>query len=156
MVNVSRPYKQRSIRFLQLWNTAGWTVKVYGISAKYQAPPPQLVQAAKAIACQRLPQPAMTDDRYGAAILIVHEGADGDYVLVDWWFGENMLQHHVYAGPEGHTDQLTYVSPQGVGFCVWELSVFAFERQAWIETVLMRPGAPDLDGYFERHLNTTV
>ena len=86
----------------------------------------------------------------------LNESADGDYVLVDWWFGENMLQHSVYATPMGCSERLTYVSPEGVGFCVWELVVFAFEREAWIETVLMRPAAPNLDAYLGRYLNTTV
>ena len=78
MVKVSGPYTPRSVRFLELWETAGWTVKVYDISARHDVPSPGLIQAAKTIAVGRLPPSAVTDEHYGAAILIVHQGADGD------------------------------------------------------------------------------
>jgi hypothetical protein len=156
VIQISRPYQRRPIRFSELWSIDGWAVKVYGISAHGEAPPQALFDAAKTIARQRLPQPAVADDRYGAAFLIVHAGADGDYVLLDWWFGENMLQHHVYAGPVGEPDKLEYISPQGVGFCVWELYVFGFERQAWIDEVLAQPDQPSIQRYVQRQLNVDV
>jgi hypothetical protein len=147
------PYRPRPIRFLELWESAGWTVKVYGISAHGEQPSAELCQAAKQLAQVRLPQPAATDERYGAAILIVNQGADGNYVLIDWWLGENMLQHHVYSAPSGSSEHFHYATPDGLGFCVWELVVYGFERQAWIDTMLAAP-QPSLAAYFERQLTT--
>ena len=156
MIQVTHPYKPRPIRFLELWQVNDWTVKVYGIAATDEHPPQHLVETAKAIARQQLPQPAITPDRYGAAILIAHAGADRNYVLIDWWVGENMLQHHVYASSLAEPDTFTYVSPQGVRFFVWKLVAYYFERQAWIDIVLAHPAVPDLDCYFPQHLNADV
>jgi hypothetical protein len=153
---ITHPYQPRPIRFLKLWQVNGWTVKVYGMAATNERSPQRLVETAKAIARQQLPQPAITSERYGAAILIAHAGTDGNYVLVDWWFGENMLHHHVYASSLAEPDTFIYVSPQGVGFCGWELAVFQFERQAWIDMVLARPTTPDFNAYFAQHLNADV
>lgn len=156
MIPLSGPYRPRPIRFVELWECDGWRVKVYGISARGEQPPTPLIEAAKALARERLPRPAVTDERYGLATLIVHAGADGDYVLVDWWFGENMLQHHVYAGPQDAPERLAYVTPEGVGCCVWELAVLGFERQAWIDAILAQPAAPRIDEYLARRLNADV
>jgi hypothetical protein len=37
--------------------------------------------------------------------------------------------------------------------CVWDLRVLAFERQAWLETVLKSSGNVNLDAYLQRQLN---
>ncbi len=75
---ITHPYQPRPIRFLELWQVNDWTVKVYGIAATNEHPPQRLVETAKAIARQQLPQPAITSERYGAASLIAHAGTDGE------------------------------------------------------------------------------
>jgi len=94
---ITTPYRTRPIRFLELYEADGWRLKVYGISATRDRPMARLVVAAKGVARQYLPSPAVQVDRYGVGTLIVHEGTAGNWVLLDWWVGENMLQHHVYA-----------------------------------------------------------
>lgn len=155
-VDIRTPYRTRPIRFLEVWEEDGWKVKVYGISAVRERPDPALVDAAKRLASERLPRPARTDDRYGAAILIVHEGEDGQYVLVDWWTGENMLHQHVFGAEAGAVEGFRYLSPTGLCACVWELHVLHFERTAWIETVLANPDGPDLEAYLARRLEEDV
>lgn len=149
---ITTPYRTRPIRFLELYEADGWRLKVYGISATRDRPMARLVVAAKGVARQYLPSPAVQVDRYGVGTLIVHEGADGNWVLLDWWVGENMLQHHVYASPLDEPERLAYISPTGLAACVWELYVLGFERQAWIDTVLANPDRPDLDAYLARQI----
>ena len=156
MIQLDHPYTRRPVRFLELWEWQGWRIKIYGISALAEYPSEELVQAAREIARQRLPQPAISDRHYGVGYLIVHEGVDGDYVLVDWWFDQDIVQHHSYGALKGHAGKLQYHWPPGAGFCVWELAVCWFEREAWVETVLSNPQNPDLEAYLLRRLNADV
>src|SRR5205807_2733660 len=48
-----------------------------------------------------------------------------------WWSDQNILQHHLYGAPR-------------ISYCVWELAVRWLEREAWVETLLDKPEAPDL------------
>jgi hypothetical protein len=156
MIQLDHPYVRRPVRFLELWEWQGWRIKVYGIAARAPYPSEELVEVAREIAKERLPQPAISDRHYGVGYLVVHEGADGDYVLVDWWSDQDILQHHLYGAPKGHAGKLQYHWPQGAGYCVFELAVSWFEREAWVETVLSRPQAPDLEAYLLRRLNADV
>ncbi|SDI82664.1 hypothetical protein SAMN04487954_101407 [Billgrantia gudaonensis] len=77
-------------------------------------------------------------DRYGVVVMIVHEAREGCYVLLDWWTGENMLQHHVYFSRDPNDPEFSDVTQTGIVACVWELKVLSFEREAWIDCVLAR------------------
>lgn len=155
-MTVTGPYKKRPVRFLELWRHQGWTIKVYGISAKNEHPSAEFVRAAKTVAQNRFPQPAISQDRYGAGIMIVHEGNDANFLLIDWWVGENMLQHHVYSAPLKAPALLEYTSPAGIAACVWELFVLAFERQAWVDKVLTQTGQVDLSDYYDARLHIDI
>lgn len=96
------------------------------------------------------------DHHYGLAYLIVHEGETGDYVIIDWWSDQDIVQHHLYGTPKGHNGALQYRWPPGAGFCVWELAICWFERQAWVETILNKPERPDIEAYLLRRLNEDV
>ncbi|QBD77011.1 isochorismatase [Ktedonosporobacter rubrisoli] len=156
MLQNEQAYKPRPARFLELWEWQGWRVKIYGLAAQAEYPSAALVQAAKKIAERQLPLPAVAEDRYGIAFMIVHEGTEGDYVLVDWWTAGGIVQHHLYGAMKGHNGQLEYHWPAGAGFCIWELAVCWFEREAWVEAVLSKPQEPDLAAYFMKRLNADV
>lgn len=166
-MQLEAPYRPRPVRFLRLADLGGWRVKVYGISAHRERPAPEFVEAAEQLAQGRLPNPPVwspsqdenalvSEERYGVGVLIVHEGREGGFALVSWWAGENMLQHHVYLAPDGPPFAFEDLSPTGIVACVWELAVLAFEREAWVETVLANPQGPDLDAYLDRHLSADV
>lgn len=140
------PYRLRPVRPLELLRHEGWRLKCYGVSARGGSPSRALIDQAHAIARQSLPTPASTSDRYGVGWLIIHDGAEGDYVLVDWWSHQDIVQHRVFGAPKG-AGPLRAGWPQGAGFCVWELAVCWHERQAWIRHVLARSGQPDIDAY---------
>lgn len=157
-MRLSTPYKTRPVRYLETWEHAGWRVKVYGISAANERPPQELVDAIETIAANILPQPAITDERYGVAFLYAHEGGDGGgYCSVNWWARENELYHEQY---ESRPDALTNLQPitttGGSDFCTWDIAVIAHERQAWVECVLANDAGPDLDAYLDRRLNADV
>lgn len=154
----SEPYRKRSIRFLELWHAGDWRIKVYGIAARGGTPPRSLVSVGKELALKELPRPAVTDNRYGVGFLIVHQGASGNHILVDWWVNETMLKNHVYSAPGGRTEpeDFRYVTPTGVAARVWDLHVMDFERSAWVTSVLDRERGPDLDEYLLQRFSGEV
>jgi hypothetical protein len=158
MIELSGPYQTRPIRFQEIWEHDGWRLKVYGISALSDEPPAQLVAAIKSVAASTLPQPAVTDHRYGIGFLYAHEGRNGGgYASVNWWLNENELHHYQYeATPEGLDDLKPIEVTGGSAACAWDLAVIAFERDAWIETVLANESGPDLDAYLAREMNKDV
>jgi prepilin-type processing-associated H-X9-DG protein len=156
MFTLQEPYKPRPIRFLELWQESGWRMKVYGIAYNRDLPRRELVEAAKRVARQRLPQPAITSNRYGAGFLGIHDGRGANFVFVDWWADENELHHHVYISPAGQPTQLRYATEADSKACVWDLHVMNFERQAWLDTVLTNPAGVDLEAYLAQRLNEEV
>lgn len=151
-------YEPRSIRFLELWKPGDWRVKVYGISARNDRPERDLVAVAKELALKQFPRPAVTENRYGVGLLIVHEGGDGNYVLVDWWLGKHKLKSYVYSADPGRVrpEEFRDVTSTGLTGCVWELHVLDFERRAWVHSVLAREGGPDLDEYLVQRFEGSV
>ena len=155
-IELQEPYQKRPVRCLEVWTCGDWRMKVYGISYQRPAPRPELIEAAKVLAQQRLPQPAMTPTRYGVGFIGVHDGRGGNFVFIDWWADENELHHHVYVSPAADPEALDYKTPGGLAACVWDLAVLAHERLAWVETVLANPAGPDLEAYLARQLDTEV
>ncbi|HVL78056.1 MAG TPA: hypothetical protein VM346_02095 [Sphingomicrobium sp.] len=147
-----RVYSERPLSFLELWRPPGWTIKVYGLSAIGSAPRQELIDRAKRVAARRL---AAGPRGHGVGWLLIHEGEDGDYVLIDWWVGQDMIQHHLYGAPRGK-NRLRYRWPDGDAFCVWELPVCWFEREAWVRHVLSRGPGADMDAYLEERLEGWV
>ncbi len=133
------PYRTRPIRFLELWQHGAWRLKVYGIAYNRSAPRPALIAAAKEVARERLAGISQSAPHYSVGFLGVHDGRTSNFVFVDWWASENELHHHVYVSPVDKPQQLTYETPSGLTACVWDLRVMAFERQAWLDTVLKNP-----------------
>lgn len=147
------PYQSRPVRFIDLWTVDGWRLKVYGISGRQASPPPAFVVAVKDHASGLLPRPAQTPDRYGVGFVGAHEGRDGSlYGFVDWWENENELRHHGLVAPGERPHDLEPVEPEGTRACVWDLAVIAFERQAWVDSVLANPEGAHLDRYLAARL----
>lgn len=157
-MSIRRNYRSRPIRFLELSQREGWRLKVYGIRFQgeepQEFPDPLLVEAAKRLAFNELEQPAKTSERYGVGFLIVHQGQDRNWVLLDWWYDSEILKQRLYCSPHNQSVDLQPVKQADLLACTWELVVHAFERQAWVELVLNNPSGPDLDAYCGRQLNT--
>ncbi len=157
-IRLSSPYKPRPVRHLETWTHAGWRVKVYGISASEDRPAEDLVDAIKMEAAMKLPEPAVTEARYGVAFLYAHQGRDGGgFASVNWWGNENELFHYQY---EASPDRIGKLHPieqtGGSSACVWDLAVIEYERTAWIECVLANDAGPDLEAYMARSLDADV
>jgi hypothetical protein len=129
-------------------------VKVYALTRTGTHLPPALLDRGKRVAQRRLAIASRKDLRHhGLAVVTVHEGQVGDYVLVDWWSDNDILRHHNYGAPKG--GEMAHQWP-GPGACVWELAIAGFERAAWIEHVLSPPDGPNLGRYLAARMDADV
>lgn len=149
------PYRKRRVRGAGVWEAAGWRIKLYVIAYRGDAPRPEVVDAAKRVAETGLPQPPTTEDRYGVGFLIVHDGRDGCWCLIDWWGEEDILFHRLFAAPSDRPWEM-WPATDGRTACVWELAVWGFERRAWMEHVLANPAGPDLERYLAAQMDAEV
>lgn len=100
-----------------------------------------------------LPEPAITSTRYGLGFTVIHQAEMFNQIIIDWWERENELRHHVFkADPEAPTD-FQNITSTGEAFCVWEIKVIGFERDAWLRHMIDSEGNPAPEAYLKTRLN---
>jgi len=149
-------YTPRPVRPRGVETFGDWSLKVYGIAHEADEPGPALVEAALDIAESALPETAFDDDRYGLGFLGIHEGRDGNFVFVSWWENENELHHRVFFSSLQRPGQLRPARPDEPIACVWDLSVIAHEREAWVRHMLANPRGADAGAYLVDALNANI
>lgn len=150
-------YQTRPIRFIELHEHQDWMIKIYSISIKNERVPSTHIELAK----QQLNEwlklsknyPLTT---YRIATLIIHEGREGCFAILNWWIDDNMLQNHVFVATQDDPLYFKLFSDKGIITCVWELAVIWFERNAWVEHVLKQSDQPNFDAYLNSQLNADV
>ncbi len=159
MINLRSNYKTQPVRFLHIAQQDGWRIKVYGIrfqkSAEDIVPDPNIIKLAEEAMLAQLPSPASTDSRYGLGFLIIHQGEHRNWLLLDWWYDQEILKQHLFSSPLDDPGTITRAE-QDLLACTWELAVHGFERQAWIDTVLNNPTGPDVEAYLTQQLNADI
>lgn len=155
IVQLTEPYATRPVTALGTWRCGDWQIKKYAIVYRRDAARPELIAAAEAAAAELLPTPAVTSTRYGVGFLGIHDGRGSNLVFVDWWEEENELHHHVFFSPADDPASLRSATPGDPVACVWDLSVVAHEREAWIRHVFAAD-VPDLDAYLDDQLDGEI
>lgn len=134
-------YHARTVRPLDGRAVDGHLVKVYAIEAPGRRVTDEDVRTALGIAADHLAT-AHLRGSLGLAVLLVHAGGDGDYVLIHTWIEGYMSDLAVFAGPVGDTSRLR-PGRSGLAPCVWEAGVLAHERHAFSRHVLDGDGTLD-------------
>ena len=147
-------YKKRAIKFLEQTDFDGWRIKIYSITADSQNLPTYLITEGKNVVLTHLPQPAVTEQRYGVGFLIIHQGTMANWFLLNWWGNEDIIHHQVFSSPTNEPSKISPVADKSIMACVYELEVYSFEREAWIDTVLSNAKGPDFEKYLRERLNT--
>ncbi|MGP2541109.1 cysteine hydrolase family protein [Yersinia sp. 2541 StPb PI] len=144
-----QPYLPRDITPADVKYLKQWQLKRYVIrysqaqgDTPYYAPAYQLVG-------QWLPEEAETVNRPGIGFVIEHQGKTLNYLIVGWWDNENELRVKVWVQEQG-----VWRAARDESFCVWDLQVMAFERDAFVATLLQH--TPDIPAYLNRYLTVTV
>jgi hypothetical protein len=146
-------YEPRPIRFHRLRDVDGWRLKLYSVT--YGARPLDWDGFAPALALAdvELPQPAVTAARQGVGFVIAHQGRTALYCVLGWWDNENELPLRVFVRGLDHDAQWR-PARGSESVCVWDLQVIAFEREAYVTTVLATDA--DLATATAEYLATTL
>jgi hypothetical protein len=148
-MNTIEPYIKRPVKFLKQVNSGNWRIKAYGISAKLESLPEELVNEGVNTVLPHLPEPPISEDRYGVGFLIIHQGILRNWFLLDWWEYEDILFHRLFSSPLSSPDIITPEDDSSATACVHELRVINFESEAWTKTVLSNDSEPDFDEYLK-------
>ncbi len=127
-------YQPRPLAFLGIESASGYRLKTYSI--RYDELPFDRARFRDGwdLALAALPQPAVADGRPGVGFAILHQGRTGDYLILSWWDCENELPTRVFLrDADGWRP-----AAGGESFCVWDLRVIWWEREAYVGTVLAR------------------
>jgi hypothetical protein len=154
---IKSPYKNRPVRFIELYRYADWQIKIYSISVKSEFVSDDKIQFAKQCLPGWLSNVSNCPfETYKVATLILHEGKEGNFAIISWWVDENMLQLYAYLATNETPDIYELISDKGTVSCVWEMAVLWFERNAWVRHVLEKAHCPDMNAYLMDHLNADV
>lgn len=155
-----RPFAPRSIVAHDVLAHDDWRLKRYAITVDDVPLPWDAFDDGVAMALATLPRPAIAPGRLGAGFLIAHRGRGADYLVLGWWSEENELPTRVLRRDQ-RPGATWRPARDGESFCVWDLQVVAFERDAWVDTVLSNdadraPMAARVDAYLARRLSSPV
>jgi hypothetical protein len=143
-MRVSEPFAPRERRFAEVLALAGYRIKLYTVRYGDRELSSDALDYALVAAAPLLPQPATTDARPGLGCAIHHAGRGMDFFVLGWWDEENELCVRVLARAQNDVREWREVRYHTIG-CVWDLEIMAFERDAYVATVLARAGEPDID-----------
>lgn len=143
----SRTYRPRKLRFHGRLEDRGWSLKIYSVAQHDLEIAADRFGDWRSTALATLPQPARDSLRPGLGFIILHQAAVSDYLVVCWWDNGNELPLRVFVSSRG-----TGWRPAGErdSFCVWDLEIVAFERQAFIDTMMR--DEPDEDKWRALHI----
>lgn len=125
------PYQPRPLNFLGVESVAEHQLKVYAIQYGDRPFDRRRFADGCELAAAALPS-GSTDVCPGLGFMVLHQGATGDYLILCWWDRENELPTRIYVrSPEGWRPAVG-----GESFCVWDLSVMWWEREAYVASML--------------------
>ncbi len=130
-------YQPRPLHFLGVESDAGQRLKIYALRPADRAFDRDRFTGGWELATRSLPPPDIAAGRPGVGFVILHQGAISDNFILCWWDGQIDLPTRVFVnGREGWRP-----AAGGESFCVWDLRVIWWEREAYVTTVLA--GRPD-------------
>ena len=149
-IHFSEPYEDRPVEFLELSNNDGWRFKIYSIVyKKNSAPDERTIEIAKQFAKDCIEKYHYIADSYGLGYIIIHKGKDSNFIVINWWLGENMICTHSFLSPLNNSNLYQEITHTGMNVCVWDALIHFHERNAWVEFIMKNPDAPDINGYCE-------
>lgn len=90
------------------------------------------------------------DERNNAdyGYLILHKGMDSNYIVCNWWAGENMLRMFSFGAS---LDQpLDYFAiDDGLNICVWDMLIHNHERNSFVNHILSQANESNVEAYLK-------
>ena len=140
-------YEPRQIVAEPVVHVHGWAMKPYRIASGAPG-------ASAAVKEHNFPgllasalHPSTDPRNHGPGFAIVHQGRDGAYLLIGRWHAGHNLASDTYRIAD-KLDGTVRLVPLELFACIWEMAVYAFERDAWVATT-MKSGAGEagVDAY---------
>lgn len=167
MVIPLSPYVERSIRFERVVERDAWRIKLYRMHHIPGCPiDATMLNEACDVFFNSLRERAESAviagvdwtklPTYGVGFAMVHVGKDAVFAILDYWTGENMLNHKVWVKPLAGNKPFVSLHSTSLSVCVWELAVQAHEREAWIKHVYNPAQNPNLDDYLLDVMNADL
>ena len=123
-MSINNKYTTRPIRFLEVYECENWKIKIYSISVHREYVKSETVKIAKSNISEWLKNAANYPlETYQIATLILHEGKEGCFAIINWWIDDNMLQQFVYLSNNIDPNEFKLYSDKGIITCVWELEI---------------------------------
>ncbi len=135
-------YAPRRASFLGAYPIKDHTLKVYSLVAQETARPAPTADKISQLLAPGLPDPeSKADHKVGFGIL--HWGNDGLYALTNTWYDANMLRMKGFMVDEFSSDnpKMKPLADLNIIACVWELEIYKYERDLWINSVLAQKPA---------------
>ncbi len=128
-------FQQREVRFLGTQTVGKTQLKTYYLTSEKQAslPVPD-AQRQQQWLTQGLDDADFSGEHH-LGFAIIHAADDGNYLLISTWCNANMLRHRVFT--IGNDGRLQPLEKTKIIACVWELAVMFYERNCWIEQVMI-------------------
>jgi len=149
-IHFTEPYEDRPVKFLELSEDKGWKFKIYAIVHKKNTPPDgKTIEIAKQFAKDCIEKYHYIADSYGLGYIIIHKGRDSNFIVINWWLGENMVCTHSFLSPLNNQYLYQEITHTGMNVCVWDSLIHSFERNAWVNFIMKNPDTPDIKGYLK-------
>lgn len=153
MLDSSRSYSRRCVTARPVVCVAQLHIKPYEIHLAETSATRLRDVDWQALLSAMLPvAPGRGDEAAGFAI--AHYARDGNYLLASTWYERNMLKHGVRAlHAVGTSWTIAPLADAAIMACVWEMQIMAFERDAWVRTMMSGMMRDDsLNDYLECRL----
>lgn len=142
-------YKKREVSFLKIIRKDDWNIKTYGI--RFNELPNDNIEE---LILDKLPNPALTEHRYGTGFLIIHKGVVANWIMLNWWGYEDIVHQKLYTSQGEDFETIKPVEDNSILACVHELDIYNFEANAWKKNILSSE-KPNFEGYLnELYKNT--
>lgn len=129
-------YAPRPVRVLPAISLEGWKLKPYRVLGREAVVDAPLDRATLEAVFAELPEAAQAPGRPGFGFIIEHLASPLDYIVLCWWQNKNEMITRILVREAGAPWRLTDGSES---FCVWDLDIMWFERNAFIRTMLSIP-----------------
>ena len=137
-------FRERPTRAAGVTTVNGWRLKMYEVTLDAIAISEDIMVAVHDVLSAELPSADDSDVRAG--FCVVHHGAESVWILADLWSGD-IISQHTFSAPLDNPTRFERVPAGGPTACVFELTVHAHERDAFVRHVLNPFDGPHIDAY---------
>ena len=129
-------YAPRHFTFHGVHDLAGVLTKEYEISTTPEPIPETDWDQARQLMTSFVTE-SIPFERTGLGVAIVHQGADGSYILLMEWISGIMTRSRIFLR-NASTNGVFIGAPEGLAPCVWGRAIFSHENDAFKQLLTAR------------------